>query len=124
MDPDRESLAARGPGWEERRTHREERRNHWELRAGEWQGMALARHVFGERVEVRLEARHAPHPFRGMLTLRVPFRSLEEHRVRERVFLALVARDPVIRQVPFLYLFEPLPEPRARVRPEPKALSR
>ncbi len=122
MGPDRESVAARGPGWEERRTHREERRDRWELQAGEWQGMALARHVFGAEVEVRLEARHAPHPFRGMLTLRVPFRSLEDHRVREGVFLALVARDPVIRQVPFLYLFEPLPVGRPGSRRQPDTI--
>lgn len=109
MNADREAARARGPGWEERRNARAEATDRWELRAGEWAALDLARHVFGETAEARLSGWSARAPFRGLLTLRVPFRSLADHRRREQVFLLLAARDPVVSQVPFVYVFEPSP---------------
>ncbi|CAN5645949.1 hypothetical protein BH23GEM11_BH23GEM11_07350 [soil metagenome] len=109
MTIERESTLARGPGWEERRSARAAATDRWELRAGEWAALDLARHVFGDDVEARLAGWPARAPFRGLLSLRVPFRSLADHRRREEVFLLLAARDPVVSRIPFVYVFEPAP---------------
>lgn len=95
-----------GPGWEERRDVRDAERVRWERRSGEWAALDLARAVFGRETSVRLEGYGARGPFRGMVTLRVPFRELDEHRLRERVFRTLVGRDPVLAQVPMIFVFE------------------
>jgi hypothetical protein len=107
---DGEGHAARGPGWEERREEGVSFRQRFELRAGQWMLLELARQVFGDATSVRLVrgARERP-PFRGMVILRVPFRSMEDHRAREGVFLSLAAADPVVAAVPMLYVFEPDP---------------
>lgn len=109
MNSEAESSLARGPGWEERRDHRSVAHDRWEVRAGEWAVLDLARHLFGPETQVRLAGWPSRAPFRGMLTLRVPFRSMVDHRRREGVFLELVARDPVLSRVAFVYVFEPAP---------------
>jgi len=109
MNSDAESSLARGPGWEERRNQRSVAHDRWEVRAGEWAALELARHVFGDDTGVRLAGWPSRAPFRGMLTLQVPFRSMVDHRRREGVFLHLVARDPVLARVPFVFIFEPAP---------------
>jgi hypothetical protein len=105
---DPESVAANGPGWEERRTHRAVRAVRWERRAAALAAHDLAHFVFGPRVEVRLSPWEAHPPLTGLLELRVPFASLDDHRSRETLFLALAAADPVVAGRPFVYVFEPL----------------
>lgn len=97
-----------GPGWEERRDVREEHRERWERRAAQWAALELAREVFGDQVVARLERYPARGGFHGLLTLRVPFQGLDDHRRREGVFASLAAADPVLRQVPLLFVFEPV----------------
>ncbi len=101
-----------GPGWEERRDVREESREHWERRAAQWAALALAREIFGEWTQASLARYPSRGAFRGLLTLRVPFLGLEDHRQRELLFTSLAARDPVLEQVPLLFVFEPV----ARIR--------
>jgi hypothetical protein len=91
---------------------REEERGRWEARAAQWRARALAEAVFGGEVEARLSGHTTRGPFRGLLHLRVPFPGggepgarLAEHRAREAAFLTAAARDPVLVQVPFLYVF-------------------
>lgn len=114
MKLDGESRAARGPGWEERRDHRAEARSRWRGRSAQWAALALAHHLFGPSATVRSAGGGAiapspSDPVQGMLQLRVPFRSLEDHRQRESRFLALTRMDPVLASFPFLYVFEPDP---------------
>jgi len=81
----------------------------WGRRAGQWRAVALARSVFGEAVAGRLDAFPPRGGFVGLLDLEVPFESLDEHRSLEQRFLALVDRDPVLEQVPFVFTFSPVP---------------
>ena len=91
---------------------REEERGRWEARAAQWRARALAEAIFGGEVEASLAGHTTRGPFRGLLHLRVPFPRVEgpdaglaEHRAREAAFLSAAARDPVLVQVPFLYVF-------------------
>lgn len=95
-----------GPGWEERRDVRDAERVRWERRSGQWAALDLARDVFGRETSVRLEGYGARGAFRGMITLRVPLRGLDDHRRREQVFRVLAGRDPVLAQVPLIFVFE------------------
>jgi hypothetical protein len=72
----------------------------WEVRSAQWRAWALAEAVFGKGVEVRLS---------GKGGYQVPFSTLGEHRDREAIFLAWAEADPVLAQVPVLYVFEPAP---------------
>lgn len=116
MATDPESVSARGPGWEERRAHRAVQTRRWERKAAALAAHALARFVFGPRVEARLSPWPAPPPLTGLLELRVPFRSLDDHRMREALFLELAAADPVVAGRPFLYVFEPHVEAAGEAR--------
>lgn len=120
MKLDGEAHAARGPGWEERRDHRAEDRVRWTARSAQWAALGLARDLFGPSATVRWVGSGTPPatPFGGMLQLRVPFGSLEDHRGRESRFLTLTRIDPVLASFPFLYVFEPDPE----TPPPPTAL--
>ncbi len=42
---------------------------------------------------------------RGLLVLGVPFRDIETHRVREARFMAAAHADPILSQVPLVYVF-------------------
>ena len=46
-------------------------------------------------------------PARGLLVLSVPFEDLERHRELEARFLAAAGADPVLTQVPLVYVFGP-----------------
>jgi len=83
----------------------------WELRAAQWRAWFLAEHAFGTPVRVSLVGRPGYPGFRGFLHLTVPFRSLEDHRARESVFLAWAGEDPALARVPLLFVFDPSPVP-------------
>ena len=86
-------------------------RRRWEVRSAQWRAVALAEAVFGGTVDVRLRGGDPAGraPFRGMLSLRVPFDDLELHRWRERVFRACAGRDELLGRVPLVYVFQPDP---------------
>jgi hypothetical protein len=99
----------RGPGWEERRESRRVHRERLELQAAEWKALELARELFGRRASIR----RAPFPsrgdFRGLVTLSVPFRDLDDHRRREATFVGMAGQDDLLACVPLVFVFEPLP---------------
>lgn len=110
------------PGGEPERTehldpNREvrESRYRWSLQSARWRARELAESIFDGNVAVRVQSgsvgagASGAFPFRGLLHLDVPFRGLELHRVRERVFTACAAHDPVLSRVPFLFVFNPDP---------------
>jgi hypothetical protein len=81
----------------------------WEVRAAQWRARELAELAFGEDVRAELTGRGGSPPFRGLLNLTVPFRSMEDHQRRERIFLSWVPMDPILSAVPFVFLFQPHP---------------
>jgi hypothetical protein len=83
----------------------------WELRAAQWRAWALAQEVFGKGVQVRLAGGGGSQGFRGLLTLDVPFTTLGDHRTRERIFLSWAGADPILTQVPLVYVFQPFLQP-------------
>lgn len=87
------------------RHDREELRARWAVRAAQWRARELAEEVFGEVGESSLRAPRANGPARGLLVLRVPFRDLDSHREREARFMAAAVADPVLSQVPLVYVF-------------------
>lgn len=93
----------------ERRLTREERRSRWAVHAARWRAVELAESVFGDVarsviVSIRLEG-----PARGLLELDVPFRDLETHQELEARFLAAATADPVLSQIPLVYVFGAAP---------------
>jgi hypothetical protein len=84
-------------------------RNPWEVRSAQWRAWALAEEAFGEGVRTYLAGRGGYRPFQGLLTISVPFRTLQDHRHRESLFLAWASRDPVLTRVPFVFIFAPAP---------------
>lgn len=100
VDPDHPQLS-------ERTLDREERRSRWAVRAAQWRARELAEVVFGEVGESSLLGMRAAGPARGILLLSVPFGDLERHRQREERFMAAAAADPVLGQVPLVYVFGP-----------------
>lgn len=93
------------------RLARENRRTRWELAAARWRAHELARLVFGAETCVRVGSTAATSGFRGLLHLEVPFRDLEAHRARERLFVHHAGGDDLLRRVPFIFVFMPLPSP-------------
>ena len=81
----------------------------WRIRSAQWRAVALAEAAFGQRVTGRLAGRGGFDRFKGLLTLSVPFRGLEDHRYRESLFLAWTSQDPVLSRVPFVFIFFPEP---------------
>jgi hypothetical protein len=84
-------------------------RSPWEVRSAQWRAWALAEAAFGGRVRTHLAGKAGYASFRGLLTVVVPFRDLDDHRYRESLFLAWVSRDPVLARVPLVFVFEPDP---------------
>lgn len=82
----------------------------WSLQAARWQAVALAEEVFGEGVRSRLLGTPGREGFQGLLTLRVPFQDMQEHREREGLFLSAAGADPVLASVPLVFVFEADPE--------------
>jgi hypothetical protein len=99
-----------GPGWLELRREQIPARTRWERRSGQWRALALARYVFGAEASARLDGFPPRGGFRGLLHLEVPFLDLEDHREKETLFLAMASADPVLEQVPLVYVFEPVAE--------------
>jgi hypothetical protein len=67
----------------------------------------VAEAVFGGEVRARLSGHSGGSPFRGLLHLDVPFRDLETHRALEAVFIACASEDPVLEQVPLIFVLGP-----------------
>ena len=84
-------------------------RRPWELRSAQWRAWELAQAAFGAGVSVSLSGRAGYAGFRGFLHLAVPFADLADHEAKEGLFLSWARRDPVLRQVPLVFIFEPLP---------------
>lgn len=87
---------------------RERERQRWELPTARWRARELAEAVFGGEVRVTPSGGSALS-FRGLLTMEVPFRDLDDHRAREGIFVACAGRDPVLSRVPVVFVFEPRP---------------
>lgn len=83
----------------------EEARSRWEVRAAQWRARELAEVVFGPVSAMALSGLRGRGPLRGLLRLDVPFRDLDEHRVREARFMAAVESDPLLTSVPLVYVF-------------------
>jgi len=81
----------------------------WEVRAAQWRAWELAELAFGEEVRAELTGRGGYPPFRGLLSITVPFKDLDDHRRRERTFLGWALADPILSNVPFVFLFRPDP---------------
>ena len=81
----------------------------WRVRSAQWRAWTLAEAAFGEGVTAHLAGKGGFDVFRGLLTLRVPFRSLQDHRHREALFLSWAEADPILARVPFIFVFQPDP---------------
>jgi hypothetical protein len=86
-------------------------RRPWEVRAAQWRAWELAEAAFGQGVSVRLTGKGSYQSFRGLLTFTVPFSTLGDHRMRESTFLSWARMDPILAQVPLVFVFEPDPVP-------------
>lgn len=84
-------------------------RRPWEVRSAQWRAWALAEMAFGNGVTVTLVGQGGYDTFRGILNLSIPFRSMEDHRSREAVFLAWAHDDLVLSRVPLVFIFHPNP---------------
>lgn len=84
-------------------------RNPWVVRSAQWRAWALAEAAFGEGVLTHLAGVGGYRPFQGLLTISVPFRTLQDHARRESLFLSWVSRDPILARVPFVFVFDPDP---------------
>lgn len=76
----------------------------WEVRAAQFRALELARQAFGHGARCSMLALRYRGAIRGLMHLDVPFVDLEAHRVREATFLTLAANDPLLRQVPLIYV--------------------
>jgi len=106
--------AARGSATEaehprliERTLDREERRARWAVRAAQWRARELAELVFGPVSEGSVRAFRPSGAVRGLMVLRVPFDDLDRHREREARFMAAAGSDPVLSEVPLVFVFGP-----------------
>jgi hypothetical protein len=84
-------------------------RQPWRIRSAQWRAWTLAEAAFGEGVTTHLAGKAGFDVFRGLLTLRVPFRDLQDHRHRETLFLSWAERDPILTRIPFIFIFQPDP---------------
>lgn len=101
------SSEADHPRLVERDLDRNEVRARWAVRAAQWRARELAEAVFGAVSETTLKALRPSGDARGLLVLGVPFRDLESHRAREARFMAAAHEDPILSQVPLVYVFGP-----------------
>lgn len=101
-----------GPERDHPRLHQEpfapaELRARWEVRAAQWRARELAEAIFGRVRSASLLGLRPHGLLRGLLQLEVPFEDLDDHLARERSFLTAAGADPVLAQVPLVYVFEP-----------------
>ena len=92
---------------QERPLSQAERRSRWEVRAAQWRARELADLVFGSVTRMQLSGLRPDGLLRGLLRLDVPFTDLEVHRDREARFLAAVASDQLLTQIPLVYVIGP-----------------
>lgn len=90
---------------------RQSRRHRWEVTAARWRAHELASHVFGTQARVHLGWAAATGGFRALVHLEVPFRNLDAHRARERIFVQHASGDELLRRVPLVYVFTPRTAP-------------
>jgi hypothetical protein len=110
-------LPSRAGGWDDRSDlpvpclqgvlSEAERAARWEVRAAEWRALELARRAFGPEVRGTLLGMRIRGELRGLLRLDVPFQGLDIHRRREATFLEMVGGDPLMAQVPLLFVVGP-----------------
>lgn len=79
------------------------------IRAAQWRAMALAQAVFGAGASVELSGGAMEGRFRALLHVEVPFEDLSLHVEREARFSAAAGLDPLLTQVPFIYVFSAAP---------------
>ena len=91
----------------------------WSVRAAQWRAVELAGAIFGPGVRGELAGGVLQGPFRALLHLEVPFRDLDAHRAGESLFVAMAGADPVLSQVPFVYVFAALAPEAPRTSPRP-----
>jgi len=91
----------------ERTLDREEHRARWAVRAAQWRARELAELVFGPVSESSVRAFRPRGAVRGLMVLRVPFDNLDRHREREARFMAAAQSDPVLSEVPLVFVFGP-----------------
>lgn len=101
-----------GPEPEHPRLHQrpaspDEQRARWEVRAAQWRARELAEHFWGSVTGMGLIGIRGEGALRGLLRLDVPFEDLSCHRDREARFLEAVARDPLLVDVPLVYVIGP-----------------
>ena len=89
------------------RLTQEEQRARWEVRAAQWRAVEIARAAFQGDVRVWMSGIRREGDMRGLLRLDVPFQDLDRHRLREARFLSLVRADPLLSQVPLVYVVGP-----------------
>lgn len=85
----------------------DEQRARWEVRAAQWRARELAEHVFGSVSAMGLTGIRGQGALRGLLRLDVPFDDLDVHRAREARFLDAVAHDPLLSDVPLVFVIGP-----------------
>ena len=89
----------------------QEDRERWSLPATLWRAHRLAESVFEGAVGIRVQpasielGRGDAYPFRALVHLSVPFEDLNTHRDREEAFIRSAALDPVLCEVPMVYVF-------------------
>lgn len=84
-----------------------ERAARWEVRAAQWRAVELARAAFGGEVRGTLLGSRTRGGLRGLLKLDVPFDDLDAHRRREAAFLGMVDADPLMAEVPLVFVVGP-----------------
>ena len=82
-----------------------EQKARWEVRAAQWRAREIAEAVFGRVAAAELTGMRAGGSLRGLLRLDVTIRCLDRHRDLEGIFMAAVASDPILAQVPLVYVF-------------------
>lgn len=91
----------------EPRNRRHFDRARWSVQAARWQAVALAQEIFGGEVDSSMMGTPGREGFQAILSLGVPFVDLEQHREREGDFVRAAGADPVLCQVPLVFVFEP-----------------
>ena len=76
----------------------------WQVRAAQYRALELARDTFGQATRGSMTAVRHQGGIRGLMQLEVPFQDLDAHKAREETFMALASGDPLLTQVPLIYV--------------------